>query len=266
MTASIDELRAIVARLRAPDGCPWDREQTHLSLREGMIEETYETVEAIGEGDDAHFCEELGDLLLQVVMHSQIASETGRFTFDDVAAGISTKLIRRHPHVFSDVEAADTEAVLKRWDEIKRAEKGNKQTSLLDGISGALPALLHAEKITQRAARVGFDWPSAVQVIGKIREELAETEEAMAENDADHIEEEMGDLFFAAVNLARKLNVPTEVALKRATGKFTKRFQALEVALGKCGRKPDECTLAEMDAVWEEIKRGEAGAKEAARE
>jgi len=254
MTTPIDELRAIVARLRAPDGCPWDREQTHASLRGCLIEEAYETVEAIERADDAHFCEELGDLLLQVVMHSQMASETGRFTFDDVTAGLSAKLVRRHPHVFGEVKAADTSAVLQRWEEIKRAEKGNTHTSLLDGVSSALPALLHAEKITKKAARVGFDWESPVQVIGKIREELAETEEALEHGGEDKIEEEFGDLLFAAVNLARKIKVEPEVALRRATGKFSKRFQALEAALKDRGRKPEECTLAEMDAIWDEIK------------
>ena len=155
-TTPINELRATVARLRAPDGCPWDREQTHASLRGCLIEEAYETVEAIERADDAHFCEELGDLLLQVVMHSQMAAETGRFTFDDVTTGLNAKLIRRHPHVFGDVVAADTGAVLQRWEEIKRAEKGNTHTSVLDGVSDALPSLLHAEKITKKAARVGF--------------------------------------------------------------------------------------------------------------
>ena len=257
MTTPIDELREIVARLRAPDGCPWDREQTHASLRGCMIEEAYETVEAIERADDPHLCEELGDLLLQVVMHCQMASETGRFTFDDVATGLNAKLIRRHPHVFGDVVAADTSAVLKRWEEIKRAEKGNKHTSLLDGVSGALPALLHAEKITKRAARVGFDWETPVQVIGKIREELAETEEALEHGDHGKIEEELGDLLFAAVNLARKIKVEPEVALRRATGKFSKRFQILEAALKEQGRKPEDCTLAEMDAIWDEIKKEE---------
>jgi len=257
MTTPIDELRATVARLRAPDGCPWDKEQTHTSLRGCLIEEAYETVEAIERADDAHFCEELGDLLLQVVMHSQMASETGRFTFDDVTTGLNAKLIRRHPHVFGDVVAADTSAVLQRWEEIKRAEKGNTHTSLLDGVSDALPSLLHAEKITKRAARVGFDWESPVQVIGKIREELAETEEALAHGDSENIEEELGDLLFATVNLARKIKVEPEVALRRATGKFSKRFQALEVALKERGRKPEECTLAEMDAIWDEIKAEE---------
>jgi len=257
MSTPIDELREIVARLRAPDGCPWDREQTHASLRGCMIEEAYETVEAIDRGDDTHFCDELGDLLLQVVMHSQMASETGRFTFDDVTAGLSAKLIRRHPHVFGEDKAADTDAVLQRWDEIKRTEKGNTHTSLLDGVSTALPALLHAEKITKRAARVGFDWESPVQVIGKIREELAETEEAIALEDPDKIEEELGDLLFATVNLARKIKVEPEVALRRATGKFSRRFQQLEVALKERGRKLEDCTLAEMDAVWDEIKKQE---------
>ena len=257
MTTPIDELRGIVARLRAPDGCPWDREQTHASLRGCLIEEAYETAEAIERNDDAHFCEELGDLLLQVVMHSQMASETGRFTLDDVVAGLNTKLIRRHPHVFGDVPAADTSAVLQRWEEIKRAEKGNKHTSLLDGVSGALPALLHAEKITKRAARVGFDWESPVQVIGKIREELAETEEALEHGEQVKVEEELGDLLFAVVNLARKIKVEPEVALRRATGKFSKRFQALEAALKERGCKPEDCTLAEMDTIWDEIKAKE---------
>lgn len=257
MSTPIDELRKIVARLRAPDGCPWDREQTHASLRGSVIEEAYETVEAINEGDDAHFCEELGDLLLQVAMHSQMADERGRFSFDDVVSVLNAKLIRRHPHVFGEAEAANTEAVLQRWEEIKRAEKGNKQASLLDGVSAALPALLHAEKITKRAARVGFDWESPVQVIGKIREELAETEEAIGLGDPVKIEEEMGDLLFAAVNLARKIKVEPEVALRRATGKFSRRFQALETALKERGRKPEECTLAEMDVIWDEIKAHE---------
>ncbi|MDD5350372.1 MAG: nucleoside triphosphate pyrophosphohydrolase [Chthoniobacteraceae bacterium] len=257
MSTPIEELREIVARLRAPDGCPWDREQTHASLRGSMIEEAYEAVEAIEEADDAHLCEELGDLLLQVVMHSQMASETGRFTLDDVIAGLNAKLIRRHPHVFGEAQAADTEAVLQRWDQIKRAEKGNTHTSLLDGVSGALPALLHAEKVTKRAARVGFDWEGPVQVIGKIREELAETEEAIDQADPDKIEEELGDLLFATVNLTRKLKVEPEVALRRATGKFGRRFRALEKALKERGRKPEECTLAEMDVIWDEIKAKE---------
>jgi MazG family protein len=260
MASPIDELRTIVARLRAPDGCPWDREQTHVSLRGSLLEEAHEVLEAIDENDDPHFCEELGDLLLQVVMHSQMASETGRFDFDQVAREIGTKLIRRHPHVFGADHAADSDAVLKRWDEIKRAERGNKQTSALDNVSTALPALLHAEKITKRAARVGFDWEHPAQVIEKIREELAEVEEALEEERPDQhsrIEEEIGDLLFAVANLARKTKVEPEVALSRATRKFMMRFRRVESKLLERGRKPEECTLAEMDAIWDEIKAGE---------
>ncbi|MEI6349937.1 MAG: nucleoside triphosphate pyrophosphohydrolase [Verrucomicrobiota bacterium] len=257
MSASINELRSIVARLRAPDGCPWDREQTHASLRGGLLEEAHEVVEAIEENDDAHLREELGDLLLQVVMHSQMASETGRFDFDEVAREISEKLIRRHPHVFGDTQVADTSGVLKQWDAIKREEKGNRHVSLLDGVSTSLPALIRAEKIAKRAARVGFDWEHPAQVIEKIREELAETEEVLAQTGAeqqDRIEEELGDLLFAVANLARKVKVEPEVALRRATGKFIKRFQGIEAVLRERGRAAEECTLEELDAIWNEIK------------
>lgn len=255
--SAITELIEIVARLRAPDGCPWDREQTHASLRGSLIEEAHEVVEAIEENDDAHLREELGDLLLQVVMHSQFAAETGRFTFHDVAAGLSEKLVRRHPHVFGDTAASDTEAVLKRWEEIKRAEKGNTQVSALDNVSAALPSLMHAEKIGKRAARVGFDWEHASEVIAKIREEVAEVEEALASKKADHIEEEIGDLLFAVTNLARKAKVEPEVALRRATRKFIDRFQKLEAILRTRGRKPEESSLAELEAIWTEVKAGE---------
>ena len=251
---SIEELIAIVARLRAPDGCPWDREQTHESLRGSLLEEAHEVVEAIEENDDSHLREELGDLLLQVVMHSQMASETGRFTFDDVAAILSEKLVRRHPHVFGDAQLADTGAVLKRWEEIKRAEKGNTHTSALDHVSAGLPSLMHAEKITKRAGRVGFDWEDCAQVIEKIREELAEVEHALASKDAGHIEEEIGDLLFATVNLARKAMVEPEVALRRATRKFITRFQKLEAVLRERNRKPEQCDMSELDTVWNEIK------------
>jgi MazG family protein len=261
MTAPIDQLREIVARLRAPDGCPWDKEQTHASLRGSLLEEAHEVVEAIEENDDAHLREELGDLLLQVVMHSQIASETGRFDFDGVAKEIGEKLIRRHPHVFGDATAADSGAVLQQWDAIKRAEKGNTHTSLLDGVSKALPALIQAEKITKRAAKVGFDWPNAAQVIEKIREELAETEETLeaeklaAPDGHERLEEEIGDLLFSVVNLARKTRVEPEVALHRATGKFASRFRKVESVLSERGKRFEESTLEELDVIWEEIKR-----------
>jgi len=254
----LDELRDIIARLRAPDGCPWDREQTHATLRGKVIEEAYETVEAIDRGDDAHLCEELGDLLLQVVLHAQIAEEEGRFTLDRITAELNAKLIRRHPHVFAENALADSDAVLQQWDAIKRTEKNREPAaSRLADITTALPALLHAEKVTTRAARVGFDWDSTPPILAKIREELAEVETAIAHEDAAHVEEEVGDLFFAVVNLARKLRVDAEVSLRRATGKFIRRFQAMEAILTERGRKLEDCTLPEMDAVWDEVKAKE---------
>jgi len=252
------ELRGIVARLRAPDGCPWDREQTHASLRSGLIEESHEVVEAIDNKDDVHFCEELGDLLLQVVMHSQIAAEEGRFDFDKVARGISEKLLRRHPHVFGENKLGDTEAVLKQWDEIKREEKGAKHASVLDGISAALPALMRAEKVQKKAARVGFDWGDMEPVIAKIREEIGEVEEAIASGQASALEDEIGDLFFSVVNLARKARIDAEISLHRATGKFTRRFQKLESLLKERGKTFQELNLAQLDGVWDEVKSTEA--------
>ena len=179
--AGIDQLIDIIAKLRSPGGCPWDREQTHATLRAGLIEESYEVVEAINTGDDANLREELGDLLLQCVFHAQIAAEEGRFDFDTVARAISEKLVRRHPHVFGADRCADSAAVLRKWDDIKRAEKGDRATSALDGISGGLPALMRAEKVQKKAARVGFDWDEAAPVVAKIREELAEVEAELPE-------------------------------------------------------------------------------------
>ncbi len=254
----LEALRAIVARLRAPGGCPWDREQTHTSLRGSLLEEAHEVAEAIDERDDAHLCEELGDLLLQVVMHSDIAEGEGRFTLDDVARGITEKLIRRHPHVFGTGQVEGSAGVVQQWEEIKKAERasrGEKTESALDGVSGALPALLRAEKITKKAAKVGFDWETAEQVLGKVREELAETEEVLAQN-APHerVEEEIGDLLFAIANLARKSGVEGEVALRRATTKFGNRFRRVEAELAKRGKTPQSSTLEEMDAIWDTIK------------
>jgi MazG family protein len=264
MNSPIEKLRTIVARLRAPDGCPWDREQTHATLRGCLIEEAHEVVEAINENDPVHFREELGDLLLQVVMHAQIASEAGHFDFDTVAEEIGEKMVRRHPHVFGDTHAQDSDAVLKQWDQIKRAEKGNTHTSVLDGISIALPALTHAEKIAKRAARIGFDWAEPAPVIEKIREELAEVEEALNQTRADQqdrIEDEIGDLLFAVANLARKVKVEPEVALKRASSKFSARFRKLEARLKERGIAPEKCTLAELDEVWDEVKLQERAAE-----
>lgn len=253
--STINQLRDIVARLRAPDGCPWDREQTHASLRPGLIEEAHEVIEAINSGDDANLREELGDLLLQVVMHSQIAAEEGRFDFDAVAQGIAEKLVRRHPHVFGADKLQSSGAVLKRWDELKRAEKGKAHKSLLDGISGGLPALMRAEKVQKRAARVGFDWPEAAPVIEKLREEIAEVEAEIA-TAPERLEDEIGDLFFSVVNLSRKLKIDAEVALHRATDKFVGRFRQLERLAQERGLVLEKMSLPELDALWDEVKAG----------
>jgi MazG family protein len=248
----LEQLLRIMARLRAPDGCPWDLEQNHASLRQSVIEEAYEVAAAINSGDDANLCEELGDLLLQVVFHAQMASEEGRFDFDGVARSIVEKLVRRHPHVFGSENAADATEVLARWEEIKKAEKGVKTTSVLDGISGGMPGLMRAEKIQKRAAKVGFDWSEVPPVIAKVREEIGEVEEALG-NPAK-VEEEIGDLLFAVVNLARKVKVDGEVALQRATDKFIARFRQVETLATQDGRNLEDMSLAEMDTIWDRVK------------
>ena len=248
----IDQLIEIVAMLRGPGGCPWDIEQTHASLRAGLLEEAHEVVAAINAGDDANLREELGDLLLQSVFHAQLAREEGRFDFDAVAREISTKLVRRHPHVFGDMHCADSADVLRKWDDIKRAEKGDRAESVLDGISHGLPALIRAEKVQKKAARVGFDWPDAEPVFAKVREELAEVEAVLG--DAQKVEDEIGDVLFAAVNLARKLKIDAEVALQRATDKFSGRFREVERLARERGLAIETLTLAELDAIWDEVK------------
>lgn len=252
----LEQLRIITAQLRGPGGCPWDHEQTHATLRGGLLEEAYEVVAAIDTADDANLREELGDLLLQVVFHSQIASEEGRFNFDDCAQGIAEKLVRRHPHVYAAEAATDSAAVLKRWDEIKRSEKGDEvPESILSGVPMNLPALMHAEKVQKKAAKVGFDWSEVAPVIEKIREELAEVEHAISTQDAVEIEKEIGDLLFATVNLARKLKVEAEVALRRATEKFITRFKQIEQLARERGLAMDQMSLAELDLLWDEVKR-----------
>lgn len=254
----IDQLREIVARLRAPDGCPWDQEQTHASLRAGLLEEAYEVVEAINKSDDSNLREELGDLLLQVVFHAQIAHEEGRFNFNDVADEISRKLIRRHPHVFGKDHCKDSSAVLVKWEEIKRAEKGEAQQSILDGVSGGMPALMRAEKIQKKAARVGFDWSEIAPVFAKVREEIAEVEAELAST-PDRIEDEIGDLLFSVVNLARKLKVDGEVALHRASDKFVSRFHQVEALAAERGLTLEKLSLTELDVIWDEVKRSSRG-------
>ncbi len=252
--AAIEELRGIVARLRAPNGCPWDQEQTHSSLRAGLLEEAYEVVEAINQRDDTNLREELGDLLLQVVFHAQIAHEEGRFDLDAVARAISEKLIRRHPHVFGEDKCADSSEVLVRWEDIKRAEKGAAIQSALDGVSGGLPALMRSEKVQKKAARVGFDWPALGPVLEKIREEVAEVEAELGNGPA-RLEDEIGDLLFSVVNLARKLKIDGEVALHRATDKFIGRFQQVEKLAAERALELQKLSLEQLDELWEEVKR-----------
>ncbi len=259
-SSPLEELRAIVARLRAPGGCPWDREQTHASLRTALLEETYEVFAAIEAGDDPNLREELGDLLLHVVLHSQIASERGAFDFDAVAREIGEKMVRRHPHVFGDDRLADTAAVLVRWDEIKRREKekagraGAGEPSQMDGLPAMLPALMRAQKAQEKAAKVNFDWRRVEDVLAKVREEIAEIEETPA-SDPDAMADEIGDLLFAAVNLARWHKLDAETTLRRATDKFVRRFQHVEAALQARGQAWKAATYEELDALWEEAKR-----------
>jgi MazG family protein len=255
-TADFAKLCEIVAKLRAPDGCPWDREQTNESLLPAVIEEAYETAEAARSQDDAHFREELGDLLLLVVMHAQIAQETGRFDIENVIGQVSDKLIRRHPHVFGTSEARDAGAVLKQWEAIKREEK-NGGSHYLASLPKALPALVRAQKAQSKAARVNFDWAALRDVMAKVEEELRETKEAIQSRQQERIEDEIGDLLFAVVNLARKSKIDAESALQSATDKFVSRFNRLEDELKKRGKKLGEVKLDEMDAIWNEIKNEE---------
>ena len=243
----------IVAKLRAPGGCPWDREQTNESLLPATIEEAYEVAEAARAKNDAHFREELGDLLLLVVMHAEIANEAGRFKIDNVLEEISEKLIRRHPHVFGESDARDSGAVLKQWEAIKREEKKG-DSHYLSSLPGALPALMRAQKAQSKAARVNFDWADLRDVIAKVEEEIGELKEAITARDEAAIADEMGDLLFAAVNLARKSKLDAESALQSATDKFVRRFNLLEDELRSRGKKLGDVDLAELDEIWNEIK------------
>jgi nucleoside triphosphate diphosphatase len=248
------KLCEIVAKLRAPGGCPWDREQTHESLLPATIEEAYEVAEAARAKNDAHFREELGDLLLLVVMHSEIAREAGRFNIDNVLDEISEKLIRRHPHVFGKSDARDSGAVLKQWEAIKRTEK-KSDTHYLSSLPAALPALMRAQKAQSKVARVNFDWTELRDVIAKVEEELGELKRAIESEDQKSIEDEIGDLLFAVVNLSRKCKLDAESALQAATDKFARRFNLLEDELRARGKKLGDVDLAELDAIWNEIKR-----------
>jgi tetrapyrrole methylase family protein/MazG family protein len=256
MGKEVDRFVEIVRRLRAPGGCPWDREQTHKSLLNCLLDETYEFFEAVEENDTAHMKEELGDLFMQVVLHAQMAAERGDFDMEQVAAGISEKIVRRHPHVFGDATVSSTSEVLRNWEAIKRAEAGKEtRTHVVDGIPESLPALFRAEKVQRRVARVGFDWPDMAPVLDKVEEEFREFREAVAAGDTAHAEEELGDILFALVNVARHRKICAEDALRLTVRKFERRFRYVEDSLKRAGKSFSETTLEEMDGFWEESKK-----------
>ena len=266
-----EKLVAVQARLRAPNGCPWDREQTHQSLRTYLIEEAYEVVEALESGNDAKFAEEMGDLLLQIVFHSQIASEEDRFTVAEVIREIHDKMIRRHPHVFGKTHAKDSAEVLRNWEQIKAEERRSsnkkhdsksgksepKEASLLDGVSHALPATLEGFQLTRKASRIGFDWENASGVFEKMEEETEELKRAYQEQQQQRMEEELGDLLFAAVNLSRFLKIDPEIALKKANAKFSRRFREMEKLARENGREFKDLPREEMEVLWEAVKKAE---------
>jgi MazG family protein len=254
---AVKKLLALMARLRGPDGCPWDREQTLKTLRPYVLEETYEVLEAMESGDPREHCEELGDLLLQIVFQARIAEEEGRFDFADVAEAISAKLVRRHPHVFGDVQVKDAEGVMRQWVALKREEKAARGGghSVLEGVPRELPALARAERLTEKASRIGFDWPDAAGARAKVEEELGELDEAIQRGDRERVEDELGDVLFAVANLARKLSLPPEEALRNAVARFIARFEHVERELERRGVPHGTATLEEMDRLWEEAKR-----------
>lgn len=257
-TKAIDQLLSLMERLRSPTGCPWDREQTLKTLKQYLVEETYEVIDAIDSGDPARHVEELGDLLLQVVFQAQIRKEQGDFDFNAVAQSICDKLIRRHPHVFGDVQVKGSGEVLRNWEAIKAREKNEaKPRSAVDGVPRHLPSLHKAHQVQSRAARVGFDWTSAQDVVAKIEEELEEVKEALVAHDAGNIREEIGDLLFAVVNLSRFQKMNAEELLAETIEKFIRRFQAIESRVHAEGRQMTDCTLEELDGHWNAIKADE---------
>jgi MazG family protein len=262
MSKTFDELIAVMARLRAPGGCPWDREQTYASLAQYLLEECYETFEAIQEadqtGDTRNLTEELGDVLLQVVFHSTIAAERGDFTIDEVVQSVTEKLILRHPHVFGEIELKTAEDVLNNWDELKKAQKKasgkieKPKESILDDVPVHFPALLEGQKLTKKAAKVNFDWEHTGQIFEKLTEETSELKEAISKN--ENVEEEIGDLLFVVLNLARKLEVDAETALKKTNRKFRQRFKFIEDELRKDNKTLEDSNLEEMDSLWKKAK------------
>jgi tetrapyrrole methylase family protein/MazG family protein len=255
---SFERLCEIMHTLRSPGGCPWDREQTHETLTPYLIEEAYEVADAVENREDEELRKELGDVLLQVVFHSEIAEQEGRFAVEDVIEAINEKMIRRHPHVFGEAQADDSAAVLKQWHEIKQAERG-REASILDGIPRSLPALSRAEQMQKRAARVGFDWRHEKEIREKIHEELDELAEALVSLEKNKVQEEFGDLLFALVNWARFNDLDPEQALDRCNQKFVSRFRFIETELLSMGTTVQEATLEVMDGLWEKAKSIEGG-------
>jgi tetrapyrrole methylase family protein/MazG family protein len=256
----MERLVALMAILRSEQGCPWDREQSLESLKPFLLEEAYEVLDAIDSGERDLLEEELGDLLLQVVFQSQLCAEEGSFTFDDVARHITTKLIRRHPHVFGDAVADNPAAVLKTWESVKKKEKekgGKGPRSAVDGVPRSMPALRRAQQLQHKAARVGFDWDCLGPVLQKIEEELGELHETIDAGSPERIQDELGDLLFAVVNASRFLGVQAEEALDGSIHKFTRRFQAIEEEVHRQGRHLDDFGLAELDAIWDAVKQKE---------
>jgi len=266
--AWFEKLVRVMARLRAPGGCPWDREQTHATLRTYLIEEAYEVLEALDGADNVKFAEELGDLLLQVVFHAQMADEEGRFTIVDVIREIYEKMIRRHPHVFGEKQAKDAAEVLRNWEIIKKEERQAKVAveedtaeSVLDGVPRSLPALLEGYQLTQKAARIGFDWENVGGIFEKLQEETEELRQVLEKRGGKEIEGEVGDILFAAVNLARFLKMDPEIAMKKASGKFNRRFREMERMAREQGRTLAEVPRWKMEELWEEAKGRELKVK-----
>ena len=262
--ADIEKLRSLVERLRGDEGCPWDKEQTRETLKPMLIEEAYEVLDALDSGDPVELKDELGDLLFQVVFHAQIAKERGEFDLADVIDRSHEKMVRRHPHIFGNADLKTSDDVLKNWEDIKAAEKGipssshpESARSLLDGIPSRLPALHRAYQMTAKASRVGFDWSHLEDILSKMREEASELVEAHSRQDSKKAAEEVGDLFFVVVNIARFLGVDPETALERSNRKFYRRFRHVESAIKGQGRELKHASLEEMDALWEEAKKSE---------
>ncbi len=253
---NVYDLVDVIKKLRSPGGCPWDREQTHQSIRQDLIEETYELIEAIDNDDKELLKEELGDVLLQVVFHSIIEEEQDSFNIDDVANDVCQKMIIRHPHVFADVTADTTEQVLKNWDQIKMKTKSQRsQSEVLNGISRSLPSLMRSQKIQQKAAKVGFDWDNVNGALDKLTEEVDELKEAIANGDRNHIEEELGDVLFSAVNVSRFVKTDSEKALYNACEKFISRFSKMEELANEQNIKIEQTSLEELDKLWEKAKQ-----------